>query len=121
MGQKKLIKFAAIKEYENVLEYPQGMPGKWAAYFNELEKGTINIGDRQRGRIRADSVIDCEPTHQSILNAIKNLYSNDFQSQLSKIKSPYGEGGATQLIMRVLEQTTLSGILKKQFYDKKII
>ena len=43
MGQKKLIKFAAIKEYENVLEYPQGMPGKWAAYFNELEKGTINI------------------------------------------------------------------------------
>jgi tRNA (guanine-N7-)-methyltransferase len=43
MGQKKLIKFAAIKEYENVLEYPQGMPGKWAAYFKELEKGTINI------------------------------------------------------------------------------
>jgi tRNA (guanine-N7-)-methyltransferase len=43
MGQKKLIKFAAIKEYENVLEYPQGMPGKWAAYFNELEKGTVNI------------------------------------------------------------------------------
>jgi len=43
MGQKKLIKFAAIKEYENVLEYPQGMPGKWAAYFKELEKGTTNI------------------------------------------------------------------------------
>ncbi len=43
MGQKKLIKFAAIKEYENVLEYPQGMPGKWAAFFQELTKGTINI------------------------------------------------------------------------------
>ena len=43
MGQKKLIKFAAIKEYENVLEYPQGMPGKWNAFFDELEKGTINI------------------------------------------------------------------------------
>lgn len=43
MGQKKLIKFAAIKEYENVLEYPQGMPGKWAAFFGELEKGTVNI------------------------------------------------------------------------------
>jgi tRNA (guanine-N7-)-methyltransferase len=43
MGQKKLIKFAAIKEYENVLEYPQGMPGKWNAFFKELEKGTINI------------------------------------------------------------------------------
>ena len=43
MGQKKLIKFAAIKEYENVLEYPQGMPGKWAAFFQELKKGTVNI------------------------------------------------------------------------------
>ena len=43
MGQKKLIKFAAIKEYENVLEYPQGMPGKWAAFFNALEKGTTPI------------------------------------------------------------------------------
>jgi len=43
MGQKKLIKFAAIKEYENVLEYPQNMPGKWASFFKELEKGTVNI------------------------------------------------------------------------------
>jgi tRNA (guanine-N7-)-methyltransferase len=43
MGQKKLIKFAAIKEYENVLEYPQGMPGKWNAFFKELAKGTSPI------------------------------------------------------------------------------
>ena len=43
MGQKKLIKFAAIKEYENVLEYPQGMPGKWDAFFQELAKGSNNI------------------------------------------------------------------------------
>ncbi len=43
MGQKKLIKFAAIKEYEHVLEYPQGMQGKWSAFFQELAKGTVNI------------------------------------------------------------------------------
>ena len=43
MGQKKLIKFAAIKEYENVLEYPQDMQGKWAAFFGELKKDTKNI------------------------------------------------------------------------------
>ncbi len=43
MGQKKLIKFAAIKEYENVLEYPQDMQGKWAAFFGALEKETTNI------------------------------------------------------------------------------
>ncbi len=43
MGQKKLIKFAAIKEYENVLEYPQDIQGKWAAFFNALEKNTSPI------------------------------------------------------------------------------
>jgi len=43
MGQKKLIKFAAIKEYNNVLEFPQGMPGKWATFFDALKKGTTAI------------------------------------------------------------------------------
>ena len=43
MGQKKLIKFAAIKEYNNVLEFPQDMQGKWAAFFNGLKKGTSTI------------------------------------------------------------------------------
>ena len=43
MGQKKLIKFAAIKQYENVLEYPQGMPGKWKAYFEKLSLGEFPI------------------------------------------------------------------------------
>jgi tRNA (guanine-N7-)-methyltransferase len=40
MGQKKLIKFAAIKEYKNVLEFPQDMQGKWAAFFDTLKKET---------------------------------------------------------------------------------
>ena len=43
MGQKKLIKFAAIKEYNNVLEFPQGMPEKWAAFFNLLKNETSPI------------------------------------------------------------------------------
>lgn len=43
MGQKKLIKFAAIKAYENVLEYPQDMQGKWAAFFEALGKDTSPI------------------------------------------------------------------------------
>jgi tRNA (guanine-N7-)-methyltransferase len=43
MGQKKLIKFAAIKEYENVLEYPQGMPGKWNSFFENLATGPYPI------------------------------------------------------------------------------
>jgi tRNA (guanine-N7-)-methyltransferase len=43
MGQKKLIKFAAIKAYEHVLEFPQDMQGKWAAFFDALNKGITPI------------------------------------------------------------------------------
>ena len=43
MGQKKLIKFAAIKAFDNVLEYPQGMAGNWNAFFTALEKGAVPI------------------------------------------------------------------------------
>jgi tRNA (guanine-N7-)-methyltransferase len=43
MGQKKLIKFAAIKAYENVLEYPQDIQGKWNSFFNALGKDTSPI------------------------------------------------------------------------------
>jgi tRNA (guanine-N7-)-methyltransferase len=43
MGQKKLIKFAAIKAYENVLEFPQDMQGKWAAFFDALNNGISPI------------------------------------------------------------------------------
>jgi tRNA (guanine-N7-)-methyltransferase len=53
MGQKKLIKFAAIKEYENVLEYPQGMPGKWNTFFLELEKGTVQIALEELSIVQA--------------------------------------------------------------------
>ena len=43
MGQKKLIKFAAIKQYENVLENPQAMPGKWNSFFEKLTNGPYPI------------------------------------------------------------------------------
>jgi GDP/UDP-N,N'-diacetylbacillosamine 2-epimerase (hydrolysing) len=79
--------------------------------------GTINIGDRQRGRIKAGSVIDCEPNKEPILYAIKKLYSKDFQEKLKNVKNPYGEGGATEKIKNILKEVDLTDILKKRFYD----
>lgn len=75
MGQKKLIKFAAIKEYENVLEYPQGMPGKWNAFFRELAKGTkhISLDDLAISREAINTLVDDtdtgNPVHNSTISA----------------------------------------------------
>lgn len=83
-----------------------------------FKKGTINIGDRQRGRLKADSVVDCEPTRTSILAALRHLETPDFKSRLANSQNPYGFGGASAAIVRTLEQTPLEGLLlKKRFHD----
>ena len=61
MGQKKLIKFAAIKEYENVLEYPQDMQGKWAAFFDALGKNKSPI-DIANLAVSDDTLLATNPT-----------------------------------------------------------
>ncbi|RHX90882.1 UDP-N-acetylglucosamine 2-epimerase [Leptospira stimsonii] len=80
-------------------------------------KGTVNIGDRQKGRLRAESVIDCEPEKKSILSAISRLYSQNFQNQLESIVNPYGLGGASDRMIQILEKMDWKDLLKKRFYD----
>ncbi len=82
-----------------------------------FNKGTINIGDRQRGRLKAESVIDCRPDRQSIAAALKQLYSPAFQDKLKSVRNPYGEGGASEKIVQVLDNYPLNAILKKSFHD----
>lgn len=79
--------------------------------------GTINIGDRQKGRLKAKSVIDCNPTKREILEALDRMYCPEFQKQLLAIENPYGNGGASEAITKVLAEYQLENILKKQFYD----
>ena len=79
--------------------------------------GTVNVGDRQRGRLKAASVIDCQPERQSILGALQRLYSPAFQQSLRSVRNPYGEGGAGEKIVEVIRDYPLDGILKKPFHD----
>jgi len=79
--------------------------------------GTINIGDRQRGRLKAASVIDCTPDRSSIGVALAKLYSPTFRAGLAGVHNPYGEGGASERIVAVLRDHPLDGIVKKAFYD----
>lgn len=82
-----------------------------------FKKGTINIGDRQSGRPKAASVIDCDPTREAIQSALTRLYSPAFQASLQKVKNPYGEGGASQTIIETIKRLPLDGLVKKSFFD----
>lgn len=82
--------------------------------------GTVNIGDRQKGRLKAKSVIDCKPNSQSILLALKTLYSTDFQTKLATVTNPYDSGGNTETILKILVEYPLENILNKQFYNLSV-
>lgn len=82
-----------------------------------FKKPTINIGDRQKGRLMALSIINCEPNRESIRSALVEMYSSEFQFNLAQAVNPYGEGGATERILSVIREVDLEGISKKVFWD----
>ena len=78
---------------------------------------TVNIGDRQKGRLKADSVINCNPKERQITDAIKRAISLDFKQFCKKVKNPYGNGGASEIIVQKLENLNFRNLLKKKFFD----
>jgi GDP/UDP-N,N'-diacetylbacillosamine 2-epimerase (hydrolysing) len=114
--------FASLGQlrYLSCVSQVDGVIGNSSSGLTEVpsfKKGTINIGDRQRGRLQAKSVINCEPTRTSITNAIELLYSPIFQANLSKTQNPYGEGDASDKIVEVLKSSDSMDLLKKSFFD----
>lgn len=106
--------------YLSCLAHVDGVVGNSSSGLLEapsFQKGTINIGDRQRGRLQAASVINCEPTRESITTALKHLYSAGFHTGLRNVRNPYGEGGASEKILATLKSAALDGVVKKSFYN----
>ena len=106
--------------YLSCVSHVDGVIGNSSSGLAEVpsfKKGTINIGDRQRGRLQAASVINCEPTRRSIAAALEQLNSDDFQKSLRKVTNPYGEGGASEKVVETIKNYLLDGLLKKSFYD----
>ena len=76
----------------------------------------VNIGDRQKGRIRAANVIDVPTCDKNILEvAMDKALSKEFRDSIRGLKNPYGEGHASERIVEVLRSVSLSDISMKQF------
>ena len=106
--------------YPSCLQHVDAVIGNSSSGLAEapsFQIGTVNIGDRQRGRLKATSVIYCEPDQDSIRHALEKLYSSSFQEQLALVRNPYGEGGASAAVVKTLEKYAFEGLLKKEFHD----
>jgi len=82
-----------------------------------LKTPTVNIGDRQKGRAKADSVIDCKPTVKGISNAMNLVLSNEFKTKCTHIQNPYEGQDTSRNILKILKNADLRTILKKEFYN----
>lgn len=79
-----------------------------------FRKPTVNIGDRQKGRLQADSVINCIPVAHEIEKAVRQALSSD----CSRVINPYGDGDSSRRIKEHLRQVVAPGaLLKKHFFD----
>ena len=108
-------------KYLSLLRQVDGVIGNSSSGIIEapsLRKGTINIGDRQLGRLKAQSVIDCGYEVNDINKAIKLLYSKKFLSVLKSSKNPYFKSNTSQNIVNKIESLCLDKILFKSFYDQ---
>jgi GDP/UDP-N,N'-diacetylbacillosamine 2-epimerase (hydrolysing) len=122
-GHANAVAFASLgqQRYLSCMKLAAGVVGNSSSGLMEapsLGVGTINIGNRQQGRVKADSVIDCAPDRDSILRAIRHLEDPLYQKRLERTVNPYGDGGASQRIVQVLHAVSLEGILQKAFHQR---
>jgi GDP/UDP-N,N'-diacetylbacillosamine 2-epimerase (hydrolysing) len=106
--------------YLSAMQYVDAVVGNSSSGLIEAPSyriGTINIGDRQRGRIKADSIIDCNTSVEAIQHAFNKLFSLSFQKKLQQVENPYGKGGASKNIVKIIQSFALDEILKKRFYN----
>lgn len=83
---------------------------------------TINIGNRQRGRIQAASIINCTPDRREIQEAMCRAESKEFREAIERQKLPYGDGNTSELITNRIREYLLGEggkqiDLRKKFYD----
>ncbi|ALF48279.1 UDP-N-acetylglucosamine 2-epimerase [Campylobacter concisus] len=121
-NSQKAVAFASLGQlrYLSAIKFVDIVLGNSSSGLTEapsFKKATINIGDRQKGRARASSVIDVRPVKEEILAAITKAYSKEFKQILQDTINPYDSGSPSKKILKILKELELDDILKKKFYD----
>ena len=126
-------KFASLKKYDtvkfssmgyvnylSVLKHVDCVLGNSSSGLIEapsLKIPTINVGDRQEGRLKATSIIDSKPVENLITKSIKKIYSEKFRINLKYTRNPYEYDGTADKIYKIIKNTIIPLELKKFFYN----
>jgi UDP-hydrolysing UDP-N-acetyl-D-glucosamine 2-epimerase len=118
-NNEKAVLFISLGQinYLSIMQYVDAVVGNSSSGIIEAPSfniPTINIGNRQKGRIKAESIIDCS-NEQEIKNALKLIYDKKFRKNLKNIKNPYENNNTVEKISEVLKYFNLD--IVKKFYD----
>lgn len=118
----KSVAFTSLGQlrYLSALQFVDAVAGNSSSGLLEVpsfKKATINIGDRQTGRLKAQSVIDCAPNQRAIKKALEEAFADEFQARLPDTVNPYGDGQASTKILPIIKRDISVQDLKKSFYD----
>lgn len=109
-----------MERYFSCINVVDGVVGNSSSGLLEVpsfKKGTVNIGNRQKGRVAASSVIHCNSRSDEIFAAVEYMLSEEFTLQLAETFDPYDKPGTVKKITGFLERTTFSKKRGKNFFD----
>ena len=111
-----------VRRYLSLMKYAEFVLGNSSSGIIEtpaFHVPTVNIGDRQRGRLQSESIINCDENTSSIVMAINKAMTTDFREICNKVISPYGDGHAAEKIAKKIYEVVSEGKidLKKKFFD----
>ena len=111
-----------VRRYLSLMKYSEFVLGNSSSGILETPSfhvATVNIGNRQRGRLQAESIINCGTKSEEIKKAIEIALTPEHREKCMAVKSPYGEGGTAEKIAMKAYEVVMDGSidLKKSFYD----
>ncbi|MEZ8105254.1 UDP-N-acetylglucosamine 2-epimerase [Vibrio cortegadensis] len=118
------IVFASLGQlrYLSALQFVDAVVGNSSSGIWEVpsfKTATINIGDRQKGRVMADNTISIRANRDELLLALEKMQADDFMHSLLYTKNPYGSGNSSRKVVEILRNIDLSQLSHKSFYDIK--
>lgn len=118
----KAFKSLGVVRYLSVMKQVSAVVGNSSSGIVEVPSfgiPTLNIGDRQKGRIQAESTYNCMPGKESVLNGLNKVLSKEFRELASKVHNPYEKANTAEEIFKVISTYPIEQLNQKHFYDIK--
>ena len=119
-GRAKVFASLGLKRYLSTLKYVKVVVGNSSSGIIEVPSfgiPTLNIGERQKGRLTSKSVVNCGTSKEEIIKGLNFCLSTEVQAEVRTFKNPYDKENTAQVIYKQLKTCDLEKIKMKSFYN----